>query len=774
MLELLRIYQRPVLRHAMATAGFSLMDTQDLSQQNPPGSLSQYNQDILSPEDARNYGRELEEMKNSLEMAHQANRVTQNQVGGCIHDLKKAIGRIDNLEKQMTNLRIYASELEEYCISLDITIRKHHILLTGVAECSDEMVNIEAYRVLHTCYPELELLDIDYSYRIGFNPISNPGGNRKNRPILVRLMREDHRRLIFQNRKVLKDSENYSSVYISDDLPQVVNERRADIRSVYLNAINKGQNASMAGTKVTVNNVTYKHNELNNLPSGLSLSDSKLVQVRGGIAFSSHHAYLSNFYPCSFKINGQNFDCAERAYQYSRAMHLNAPELAKDILAAKNGKECKKQSYFVKSTPKWDNAKRGIMKMIVQEKFSQNADLKGKLLDSGTTVLIEATIDTYWGAGATLGSKSLKEGNWSGRNELGIILHEVREDLRRTESWNSMTNNNSSNPHNYSAIVGGSSPRKSSQSNQSTISFIPPGKATEIENALNNYANFKSKKKGANKKGSNRKQAQLPQGNKPATTTGPSRASYGAHAPPPPSTSTSAHLPALSQQQQLHAFQSQAQFTGNNQQIPTRNLQSGIQDSQLYPQQAPSTLPFPNTTLPPPGMPFSQPYPYMGYYTGFPGQTMSNIPTSYPYPPSQFGFPMAFNQMQNPPQVQNQGNIPSHSTNSYMGGSMGINGNPQNSASTVVPPIVKEGNQSPNVPNSQMTGSEVQNSLVNTPAGNSNLNPAPLPANESGIQQQSLDGSAQATFSNEVKSPSKLAETLFPDDLSIRIGTQEI
>lgn len=201
----------------------------------------------------------------------------------------------------------------------------------------------------------------------------------------------------------MNDSDLYGKVYINDDLPHVVNDRTADIRAMYTNAINKGQNASMGGSKITVNNVTYKHNELNNLLEGLCLSDSKIMQIRGGLPFASRHAYLSNLYQCSFLINGQLFECVERAYQYSRAMHLKAPEVAKSVLAAKSSKECKKQSYFMESKPDWDHATRAIMKMIVKEKFSQNTELKNKLLRTGTTILVEGTIDPYWGACATMG-----------------------------------------------------------------------------------------------------------------------------------------------------------------------------------------------------------------------------------------------------------------------------------------------------------------------------------------------------------------------------------
>lgn len=233
----------------------------------------------------------------------------------------------------------------------------------------------------------------------------------------------------------------------------------------------KKQPAKMAGTKITVNNVTYKHSELNNLPEGLRLVDTKIVQVTGGIAFSSEQAYLSNFYPCDFNINGQSFDCAEKAYQYAKVMNLSAPEIARQIYDAKTLRACKKLSHDMKPTAAWDRDKRGIMKVIVQEKFSKVDDIRAKLLSTGNDRLIEATSDGYWGAGALIGSKLLKNGKWTGRNELGMILGEVREDLRRTEAWK-----NSDDKANEQGITRPDTVDKSALAirQQQLLSFVPP------------------------------------------------------------------------------------------------------------------------------------------------------------------------------------------------------------------------------------------------------------------------------------------------------------
>lgn len=251
----------------------------------------------------------------------------------------------------------------------------------------------------------------------------------------------------------------------------------------------KGHPASMSGTKVTVNNVTYKHSELGLLPDGFTLADSKVIEVYGGFAFSSKHAFLSNLYSCDITINGQHFDSSERAYQYSRALHLGAPEIAHKVLAAKSPKAAKKEGARVESNHMWDQKKRSVLKMIATEKFTQNDVLKAKLLSTGSALLIEATYDTYWGSGSLLGSKLLQEGKWTGMNEMGGILGEIREDLKREDSWQS-----SRSAAQTTQSTPSRAPTPDMQQNkqqqqplsglQSTVSFIPPEQNTQVQTLL--------------------------------------------------------------------------------------------------------------------------------------------------------------------------------------------------------------------------------------------------------------------------------------------------
>lgn len=198
--------------------------------------------------------------------------------------------------------------------------------------------------------------------------------------------------------------------------------------------------------EIIVDDIPYQHGDLENLPVGLRLSDSKVLKVKGGYAFASKHAYLSNLFVSKFKYNGIIFDSVERAYQFERAKTLKAPKIAQQILDCRTPMDCKRLSGQVWSNVAWDSLKQDVMKQIVYEKFAQNEILQNTLFTTGNKTLIEGTTDSYLGAAAILGLKLLKNGKWKSQNQLGIILGEVREDLKRTYNWVEMQSITSENP----------------------------------------------------------------------------------------------------------------------------------------------------------------------------------------------------------------------------------------------------------------------------------------------------------------------------------------
>jgi N-glycosidase YbiA len=71
--------------------------------------------------------------------------------------------------------------------------------------------------------------------------------------------------------------------------------------------------------------------------------------------------------------------------------------------------------------PDWEQVKDKIMYQAVLHKFETHSDIRAVLLNTGHAELIEKTsTDYYWGCGE----------NKTGKNRLGKILMEVREELR--------------------------------------------------------------------------------------------------------------------------------------------------------------------------------------------------------------------------------------------------------------------------------------------------------------------------------------------------------
>ena len=129
---------------------------------------------------------------------------------------------------------------------------------------------------------------------------------------------------------------------------------------------------------------------------------------------------FSNFSPHPIRIGGREWPTSEHYFQAQKfpgTPHEEELRTTRDVgRVAKLGRQ--------RSRPlraDWEAVKDDIMRTAVRAKFSQHADLRQILLDTGDAHLIEHTAnDAYWA----------DNGDGTGRNMLGIILMEVRDELR--------------------------------------------------------------------------------------------------------------------------------------------------------------------------------------------------------------------------------------------------------------------------------------------------------------------------------------------------------
>jgi ribA/ribD-fused uncharacterized protein len=138
--------------------------------------------------------------------------------------------------------------------------------------------------------------------------------------------------------------------------------------------------------------------------------------------YSTTAAYgcFSNFSRHPIVLGGRTWPTSEHYFQaqkFAGTAHeeevRNAPTA---VIAARMGRD--------RGRPlrcDWDSVKDRIMLEAVRAKFTQHDGLRTILLGTGDARLVEHTTnDSYWGDG----------GDGSGKNRLGQILMQVREELR--------------------------------------------------------------------------------------------------------------------------------------------------------------------------------------------------------------------------------------------------------------------------------------------------------------------------------------------------------
>lgn len=144
---------------------------------------------------------------------------------------------------------------------------------------------------------------------------------------------------------------------------------------------------------------------------------------------------FSNWYLSDFTVDGTKFSSMEQYMMYRKALCFDDTAAAEQILAADDPSEIKRLGRLVRRYD--DNYWNGVRQIIVYEgliaKFSQNEELKEKLLGTGDAIMAECAVgDRIWGIGRSMTDPArLDRAQWLGRNLLGYSLMLVRDHLKR-------------------------------------------------------------------------------------------------------------------------------------------------------------------------------------------------------------------------------------------------------------------------------------------------------------------------------------------------------
>ena len=137
--------------------------------------------------------------------------------------------------------------------------------------------------------------------------------------------------------------------------------------------------------------------------------------------FDGEYAFLSNFYECQVIFDGIVYQSSEAAFQAQKTLDLSERKRIATLTPGQSKRAGRK--LILRSD--WEAVKTKVMYEICKAKFMQNPDLKEKLLETGVEHLEEGNTwgDTFWGTV-----------NGFGKNRLGCILMQIREELRSNNS----------------------------------------------------------------------------------------------------------------------------------------------------------------------------------------------------------------------------------------------------------------------------------------------------------------------------------------------------
>lgn len=136
-----------------------------------------------------------------------------------------------------------------------------------------------------------------------------------------------------------------------------------------------------------------------------------------------------------FSVDVEDYNCAEQYMMAEKARLFEDEEIEKQIMETSDPKKMKDLGKKVKNFNQkiWDKVKYSIVLNGNYYKFSQNSEMRNFLLSTGDKILVEASpLDTIWGIG--LSEQNINSENpiaWKGKNLLGFVLMELRDELKK-------------------------------------------------------------------------------------------------------------------------------------------------------------------------------------------------------------------------------------------------------------------------------------------------------------------------------------------------------
>ena len=143
---------------------------------------------------------------------------------------------------------------------------------------------------------------------------------------------------------------------------------------------------------------------------------------------------FSQWFDSPFTVEGREYKTSEQWMMAQKALLFNDKASYDKIMASATPAKAKELGRYVIGFDEksWNDKRFDIVKTGNIHKFNQNPALGDYLLNTGNSILVEASpVDAIWGIGLSHDSKHIDNiYAWRGLNLLGFVLMEVRDFLK--------------------------------------------------------------------------------------------------------------------------------------------------------------------------------------------------------------------------------------------------------------------------------------------------------------------------------------------------------
>lgn len=314
--------------------------------------------------------------------------------------------------------------------------RLRNIIIDGMHETDGEdMRKIVLDIADRICPGKVTQESFNAIYRLGKKVLPNGRtNNKKTRSIMVIFKDVRTRNEFYFARTKLKAMDQLRGIYLNDDVTPETKRARDDYRSVATIARNAGALVRVHDDGLVLDGTKYRLFEPETLPKEFSLAKAKTMETTNGVFFHSENSFLSNFFPSPIWADGHAFPTAEHRYQSQKCKMSGDENAMHRVMAAPTPLEAKRIADAIMETAEWRSKREEVMNRTIEEKFDQNRELAKQLLQTGKMKLFEATSNNFFGIGATLHSREVRDMSFKGLNKLGTILQAKRDTLSTTNN----------------------------------------------------------------------------------------------------------------------------------------------------------------------------------------------------------------------------------------------------------------------------------------------------------------------------------------------------